>query len=642
MKTQRYILGLALLAGTLATTACIKEDVNSMDTSVPTEGLLTLSMADDGSKMAVNGRNTQFTTDDRITINGVTGTLRLQNGTNYFSRPVERPSTGNYYIGYVGNCSTTFSDYSLSSNLALSMTIPSSYQYEETAWGSGKQKITDLPMVAVANSNASNIKFHHVTSSLNVTVTNDFDKDIVVDSIVVFCPGRSLNGTRTVTVRSSMAGSGSPDVSASSLQPTAAEKRVSLRVIRNMVAGTSKSFVIPIAHLYTGIDYTFNLNVKVYGKVYRPRKLSRYTVPRDLMNTYGVHGTKRSDVYYGEVSYYGFGRSEGEYYSFSAESVQIPIVYDRTVTLNANESRLKAGKQLAVPVKMTSTSNDSHAQYLKHNDHFFTVNWAGKKVYFCDNNIIAFTHDGFRCEYRHSYKDQNWLWSDYHWDVCWHPLIDHWERIWPGKEYFFASDVSQYLYQYDYRVSNSTVTSYSNESFYETYERLHTYGGIDYSVLRKHRVTFKGKVAFSYLFDGNNLHSSVKNCLLTAAEWQYVIYNRPNAAQKRGKATVGGKDGVILLPDFWTCPAGYTFNPNGNNTYTQTQFEVLAAAGAVFLHSVELYNGSGGFTPNTKQFLYQTSTGAPIGISNLYNSSSMVNYNQTTPAAVRTIVVRNE
>ena len=89
---------------------------------------------------------------------------------------------------------------------------------------------------------------------------------------------------------------------------------------------------------------------------------------------------------------------------------------------------------------------------------------------------------------------------------------------------------------------------------------------------------------------------------LTAAEWEYLLVKRPNAASLFGFGSVNGTNGLILLPDGWTLPAGSTFVPGtengfvdkgtyyqspgdnyGSNTYTENQWAPMEAAGAVFL-----------------------------------------------------------
>ena len=81
---------------------------------------------------------------------------------------------------------------------------------------------------------------------------------------------------------------------------------------------------------------------------------------------------------------------------------------------------------------------------------------------------------------------------------------------------------------------------------------------------------------------------------LTYNEWEYVVFNRPNASSLCGVAQVNGVNGLILLPDNWTCPADVTFKSGFHSsdgveyyaayqTFTADQWSKLESAGAVFL-----------------------------------------------------------
>ena len=77
-------------------------------------------------------------------------------------------------------------------------------------------------------------------------------------------------------------------------------------------------------------------------------------------------------------------------------------------------------------------------------------------------------------------------------------------------------------------------------------------------------------------------------------EWGYILSKRPNASSHKGVAQVNGVNGLILLPDNWTCPAGVTFKSGFHSnsgvdyyaayqTFTADQWSKLESAGAVFL-----------------------------------------------------------
>ena len=77
-------------------------------------------------------------------------------------------------------------------------------------------------------------------------------------------------------------------------------------------------------------------------------------------------------------------------------------------------------------------------------------------------------------------------------------------------------------------------------------------------------------------------------------EWNYLLYTRTNANNLLGVAQVNGVNGLILLPDNWTCPAGVTFKSGFHSsdgvdyyaayqTFTASEWSKLESAGAVFL-----------------------------------------------------------
>ena len=91
---------------------------------------------------------------------------------------------------------------------------------------------------------------------------------------------------------------------------------------------------------------------------------------------------------------------------------------------------------------------------------------------------------------------------------------------------------------------------------------------------------------------------------LTYDEWDYVVFNRPNADNLIGVAQVNGVNGLILLPDSWTCPSGVSFKQGFHSSYgvdyyaayqtfTAAEWSKLEAAGAVFLPAAGNRWGSG-------------------------------------------------
>ena len=86
---------------------------------------------------------------------------------------------------------------------------------------------------------------------------------------------------------------------------------------------------------------------------------------------------------------------------------------------------------------------------------------------------------------------------------------------------------------------------------------------------------------------------------LTKDEWEYLLNTRTNATSLKGVAQVNGVNGLILLPDNWTCPSGVTFksgfhyNYADYQTFTAEQWSKLESAGAIFLPVTGYRYGSG-------------------------------------------------
>ena len=90
---------------------------------------------------------------------------------------------------------------------------------------------------------------------------------------------------------------------------------------------------------------------------------------------------------------------------------------------------------------------------------------------------------------------------------------------------------------------------------------------------------------------------------LTYGEWNYLLDTRTNASSLKGVAQVNGVNGVILLPDAWTCPSSVTFTSGFHSdwsveaygqyqTFSADQWSKLESAGAVFLPVTGYRDGS--------------------------------------------------
>ncbi|MBO5849954.1 MAG: hypothetical protein J6Q47_01565, partial [Paludibacteraceae bacterium] len=91
---------------------------------------------------------------------------------------------------------------------------------------------------------------------------------------------------------------------------------------------------------------------------------------------------------------------------------------------------------------------------------------------------------------------------------------------------------------------------------------------------------------------------------LTYDEWYYLLKERTNASSLIGIAEVNGVNGLILLPDGWSCPDGVTFRSGFHDsdgvvdyyaayqTFTAAEWSKMKVAGAVFLPAAGYRYGS--------------------------------------------------
>ena len=90
---------------------------------------------------------------------------------------------------------------------------------------------------------------------------------------------------------------------------------------------------------------------------------------------------------------------------------------------------------------------------------------------------------------------------------------------------------------------------------------------------------------------------------LSKNEWNYLLNDRKNATSLIGIANINGINGLVILPDSWTCPAGVTFKSGFHSscgvdyyaayqTFTADQWSKLEKSGAIFLPAAGYRRGS--------------------------------------------------
>ena len=217
----------------------------------------------------------------------------------------------------------------------------------------------------------------------------------------------------------------------------------------------------------------------------------------------------------------------------------------------------------------------------------FTVNAAGKQVYFSQGNLQA------------AYDGSKWNW-------------------------FFA------INQWDY-VGNATAnTSITGNGIVSVNDTVDIFG---WSTKANYYGITKSTDFSDYSGEFKDWGATIGAgwYTLNTDEWVYLFCGRTDAKKLFGMGSVNGVNGTILLPDDWAGEkfsdtangladqGSYYYNKNGTNysfhTYTAKQWSVMEANGAVFLpaagdrYGTVMYNvGSYGYywssTPNGKEEAY--------------------------------------
>ena len=149
-----------------------------------------------------------------------------------------------------------------------------------------------------------------------------------------------------------------------------------------------------------------------------------------------------------------------------------------------------------------------------------------------------------------------------------------WEDDWSlaGRQYTMKGNANM---SEGYAASEVDLVAWSTQdNYFGTY---YGYGETDENTVAR----FQGPFAEWGESEGVTLLMGSGWRTPSAAEWRYVLNERPNAASLKATATVVGVKGLILLPDEWTAPSGITVADGG--TYTDEQWTALEKAGAVFL-----------------------------------------------------------
>ncbi len=205
----------------------------------------------------------------------------------------------------------------------------------------------------------------------------------------------------------------------------------------------------------------------------------------------------------------------------------------------------------------------------------FTINAGGDKVYFSQGNLQA-TYDG-----------SAWSWAF---------ATNQWDFI-GGR----SSGGSETQTGNNFISGNGTMSTAGTVDLFgwvgETSTIL-TSDPAKYGISNSNTHSDYGvSVTEKLMSDWGNIMGSGWRTL-SSAEWNYLFTSRTDANQKFGFGSINGVNGLIILPDSWTLPAGLTFTAGKSawgNGYTTDEWSLMETAGAVFLPAAggRLKNASG-------------------------------------------------
>ncbi|MBQ7191447.1 MAG: hypothetical protein IJS00_01055 [Paludibacteraceae bacterium] len=222
----------------------------------------------------------------------------------------------------------------------------------------------------------------------------------------------------------------------------------------------------------------------------------------------------------------------------------------------------------------------------------------------------------------------------------WRFALHQWDRV-GGINTYASTTVKGNVYKGDALCTNNNISSTYDgwidlfgwatsgwDGAAEEYLPWAHSQGNDYKKWISPIDSMKGTYAYADWGQYNTIHSYQPGSwrTLTVAEWDYLLSVREDADQKKGKATVNGVEGIMLLPDVWQLPPELTFNAGMDNdfnanVYTESQWILLEREGAVFLPLAGSRLGSTVY----QELRYWTATSGTIN-KNISNSDSYAYY----------------
>jgi len=316
-------------------------------------------------KVAVSGTASSWVSGETLRINGADKTIAVD-------------GEGNAYISSVNAADTYRALYPASLNSsaplnadAVTVNLPASYQWAVDA--NGRQLIPS-PMAAFGTS-SSRLYFRHITSAIDVKITNYYGFTVTVDNVTVSSDAYQLSGSKDITLNSTE----TLTVNAAATE-TAADKQVQVLFDDNelqILAGQTKTVQVPVLPVGAGNHFTVSITVHKVGDAAVTKTLTKTqttggAMPRNSLATapdtvgalFSVAADKKVIISQGNLQYnmttgvWSFMDNQYDHVEYDGINVGMNYADFSTVTLFAwGTSGWNNGNERYMPYCTTSTGN---------------------------------------------------------------------------------------------------------------------------------------------------------------------------------------------------------------------------------------------------------------------------------------------
>lgn len=255
-----YTIASLFLAAAMTFSACEKDENGFVSLNVEVDNYTGAG----NTKMYIDEDNyTHWTTGDQVKLYYYSGSNKNTNCSVDLSGEKAKitgvpSSTDGYMAVYPASIAGSYSTYSGT----ISVTLPATQTYSED--GSGRQ-IINAPMCAYCADGSTSLTFHNLCSLIKVTIDNDRDEEITMQSITVSSNNRNLSGSGTIK---------NPRTDAPSLEMSYANKYVTLdfsSASETISQGGNKTYYIVVPSFTTT---SITISVEAYGSNLLEKKLS--------------------------------------------------------------------------------------------------------------------------------------------------------------------------------------------------------------------------------------------------------------------------------------------------------------------------------------------------------------------------------